>query len=305
MVGAVYFPPDHIQHGISLTLVLALEETFRRVAWPLLVGFHSSNISHPSSELQNSGASTSLSNLSDKDRDLLRRDSTRSVLNKYKSRCLETANDEARDNDNTMPGNAKDLLQVLESVLEAPQRFGSIRYFQGLHDVAGVLLLNLVDNRLATAVLQRLCRSHFREALRDDDFVSLLAFLKATLLPLLHKFDPELHNILSSDEVMLPTIVLPWMITWCLHDIDDSQVSSRLVDALLCGHSTFILYLVIALLIAGRNEILKCNLDDDDDPMIVIMTTKALSSKIVSDYFDHGNDGFSAQELIDSALIFL
>ena len=134
--------------------------------------------------------------------------------------------------------------------------------------------------------------------------MSLLSFLKATLLPLLHKFDPDLHDILSSDEVMLPTIILPWIISWCLHDITDPLVSSRLVDALLCGHSTFVLYFVISLLIAGRNEILNSNLDDDD-PMMIIMTTKGLVSKIVSDYSEHDGYGFPAQELIDNALILL
>lgn len=256
--------------------------------------------------MQNSGVSIPLSNLSDKDRDLLRRDSTRSVLNKYKSCCSKHTNDKVFGYGNKgMPGKAEDLLQVLESVLEVPPRCGSMRYFQGLHDVAGILLLNLADNRLASTLLRRLCHSHFREALRDDDFVSLLSFLKATLLPLLHKFDPELHNILSPDEVMLPTVVLPWIITWCLHDIADPQTSSRLVDALLCGHSTFVLYFVIALLVAGRNDILNCNLDDDDDPMIIVMTTKGLSSKIVSDYCNHDDFGFSVQELIDNALMLL
>ena len=297
--------------SLILTMLRALTATFRRIAWPLLVGLQVNNdnnrsgISHASSESQSTGAPMPLSNLSVMDRDLLRLDSTRSVLNKYIVRCPEDAKKEAGDKGSKLvQDKAKDLLQVLESVLGIPPRCGSMRYFQGMHDIVGVVLLNLADNLLATVVVRRLCHSHFREALRDDDFVSLLSFLKATLLPLLHKFDPDLHDILSSDEVMLPTIILPWIISWCLHDITDPLVSSRLVDALLCGHSTFVLYFVISLLIAGRNEILNSNLDDDD-PMMIIMTTKGLVSKIVSDYSEHDGYGFPAQELIDNALILL
>lgn len=296
---------------IILTTFLALKATFRRVAWPLLVGLQgcdnnsSSDDIPPSSELQSIGAPIRRSNLSDIDRDLLRLDSTRSVLNKYEGHCLDEAKEEASDKGSEpMQDKAKDLLQVLESVLEIPPRCGSMRYFQGMHDIVGVFLLNLADNLVATAVVRRLCHSHFREALRDDDFVSLLSFLEATLLPLLHKFDPELHDILSLDEVMLPTIILPWMISWCLHDITDPLVSSRLVDALICGHSTFVLYFVVSLLIAGRSEILNSNLDDDD-PMMIVMTTKGLISKIVSDYSEPDGYGFPAQAVIDNALVLL
>lgn len=297
---------------IILTTFLALKATFRRVAWPLLVGLQgcdnnsSSGDIHPSSVLQSTGAPIRRSNLSDIDRDLLRLDSTRSVLNKYRGNCLDEAKEEEASDKGSKPmqDKAKDLLQVLESVLEIPPRCGSMRYFQGMHDIVGVFLLNLADNLVATAVVRRLCHSHFREALRDDDFVSLLSFLEATLLPLLHKFDPELHDILSLDEVMLPTIILPWMISWCLHDITDPLVSSRLVDALICGHSTFVLYFVVSLLIAGRSEILNSNLDDDD-PMMIAMTTKGLVSKIVSDFSEPDGYGFPAQAVIDNALVLL
>ena len=188
--------------------------------------------------------------------------------------------------------------------MEKPSRYGSIHYFQGLHDIAGALLYNLRDISLATAVLQRLCQSHFREALRDDDFISLLAFLNATVLPLLHMFDPELHDVLSAEEVMLPSLVLPWVITWCLHDIVDPQISSRLVDAFLCGHSTFILYFVVALLTRQRADILSCNLEDED-PMMIVLTVKGLSSKIMSDFANDDDVGISAHNLIDDALVYM
>ena len=221
----------------------------------------------------------------------MRRDASRSVLGKYSMQKDDTS---------------QDLRHVLESVLEKPTRYGTLQYYQGLHDIAGVLLYNLKDKVVATLVLQRLCQSHFREALRDDNFVSLLSFLQTVVLPLLHKFDPELHDFVAAEDVMLLTIILPWMITWCLHDLTDPLVASRLVDAFLCGHSTFVLYVVVALIVRYREEILNCMLEDDD-PMMIVMTLKGLSSKIVSDYSDDKGDeaGISAQELIDDALVFM
>lgn len=249
--------------------------------------------------------------LSDRDRDLLRHDSSRSVLNKYNQQFSGEGSEDYMcsfpcfhfDTD-TRTHKSQDLLHVLESALEKPARYGSMHYFQGLHDIAAVLLYNLGETVITTAVLQRLCRSHFREALADDDFLSLLAFLKATVLPLLLMIDPELHDVLACEEVMLPSLVLPWVITWCIHDIADPQVSSRLVDAFLCGHSTFILYFILALLTRHRAEILSCTLEDDD-PMMIVLTVKGLSSKIVSDFANVDDVAISAQSLIDEALVYM
>jgi hypothetical protein len=288
---------------------LLTEETLRRKAWPLLAGLPNATIITPSPKRHKYQEIPTA--LSDSVRALLRHDSSRSVLNKYNQQITHDASNDHLgtcpcfhfDND-TWANKSQDLLRVLESVLEKPSRYGSMHYFQGLHDIAGVLLYNLGETGITTAVLQRLCRSHFREALGDDDFVSLLAFLKATVLPLLLMIDPELHDVLACEEVMLPSLVIPWVITWCLHDIADPQVSSRLVDAFLCGHSTFILYFVLALLTRHRADILCCNIEDDD-PMMIVLTVKGLSSKIMSDFADIDDGGISAQSLIDDALAYM
>jgi Rab-GTPase-TBC domain len=294
-------------------LLKYIKASLRQTAWPLLVGltdryslhpFHwkYTNYFHYIQKLR-SYPSNTLSVLSDRDRDLMRRDSTRSVLCRYYTNefSLELLHQESQQK--ILSKKSQELCQVLEMVFEKPTVLGSIHYFQGLHDIAAVMLYNLDDTILTSRILERLCRSHFRETLKDDKFVALKSFLDATLLPLLKKFDTGLYDILSPDEVMLPNIILPWILTWCLHDLENPIIASRLMDALFCGHSTFILYLVVALLMAGRNQILNCSINDDEDCHInVIMTIKGMTSMLVSDYTESTEGKIQIQSLIDDAL---
>jgi hypothetical protein len=272
----------------------------RKKAWLLLVGI--STAQSPQLLLQMDSVA---SNISEKDRGLMSLDSGRASFSKFDFDLIDNDdNDKGALSSNATGEQA--LLQILESTMEVKPRYGTMQYYQGLHDVAGVLLYNLGDADVATGVLRQLCASHFREALRDDNFASLLSFLQSYFLPLLHKLDAELHDVLSGEEVMLPAIIFPWIITWFTHDLCDPRISSRLVDALLCGHSTFTIYLAMALLIRNREEIISCALEYEDEPMMVATTLKTFSSKIVSDYNDSGEQsGIPAQHLIDDALSYM
>lgn len=270
----------------------------RRKAWPLLVGASSDTSSAVPDSPPLLRHEPPLA-LSETDRGLIRRDSSRSSLAKFDAALIHGG----------QPGTSitgKDaeqcLLQILESTLEAAPQYGTMHYYQGLHDIAAVLWYNLGDVSVATSILRQLCHSHLREALRDDHFGALLSFLKSSLLPLLKQFDSELHDILVDDDVMLPSLVFPWIITWFTHDLSDPRVSSRLVDALLCGHSSFVLYLALALLVRHKDQIMDAYYMEDGDPMMVAMLVKTLSSKIGWDY---SKTGVSAQVLIDDALEFM
>ena len=80
------------------------------------------------------------------------------------------------------------LSRVIRGVLAT--RPGECRYYQGLHDVAAVLLL--VCDEAAPAALDRLVVGHLRDAVRGGGLDSVLETLR--LLPhLIAVADPELH----------------------------------------------------------------------------------------------------------------
>lgn len=184
------------------------------------------------------------SSLNEKELELICCDAGRSVLFRYHKQshdsdesttCLPTGESSAQQ-DLSYSDQQQQLTNVLVSTLATGNT--KLHYYQGLHDIAGVLLYNLRDEQIASAILSRLCRVHLRDALRED-LRSLTSFLNAVLLPLLESVDKELHDLLHESGLEASTAILPWIITWFSHDIHNEQVASRLVDAFLSSHPLF------------------------------------------------------------------
>jgi hypothetical protein len=108
------------------------------------------------------------------------------------------------------------LAQLLTRVCDGD----CVHYYQGLHDVAAVLLLALDDDALATACLRALVA----DALRPFVQASMAAAVAAleTLGPLLRTADARVATAVS---VVPPFFALPWVLTWFAH------VAPRLTDA--------------------------------------------------------------------------
>jgi Rab-GTPase-TBC domain len=211
----------------------------RRAVWHLLVG------------LDRIDPCQRTSSLNEQELDLIRRDANRSVLFRYyhKRRIADDTTPESttgrhRDRDYFSHDQQQEQQQQLATILSSALSSGGgtknkkLHYYQGLQDIAGVLLYNLQDTDHACAVLQRLCRLHLRDALRED-LTNWMWLLDTVLLPILHSLDQELHDYLLHSGLECSNAILPWLITWFTHDIHDEHVASRLMDVLLSSHALF------------------------------------------------------------------
>lgn len=166
-----------------------------------------------------------------------------------------------------------------------------LRYYQGYHDVACIVLASLGGSgvtgpwqskssssssalsswnrttsspgmELSSAVLLQLSKTHFRDFL-NDDFQALQAILHLSVFPLLALWDRPLHNHLLESGMTSPFFLLSWVLTWFSHEIRDTTVAKRLFDFFIVSHPLMPLYLSVAMLLHphNRREILETEAD--------------------------------------------
>ena len=200
---------------------------------------------------------------------LIRRDANRSVIFQYNKQAASSPcpDDFA----------SKRLASVLEEMIRQDP---SLHYYQGLHDITGVLLHNMEYQRKQTSeIAKQLCKSHLRDAMREN-FGDVIWLLNLFLMPLVERVDPHVHYALQ--ELQTANFVLPWIITWFTHDIYNPVIAGRLADAFLAGHPLLPMYFAIALL---THPVLKETFlqADSDDMATLFVTLKALPKSIDSD----------------------
>mmetsp|Transcript_11805 Transcript_11805/g.33901 ORF Transcript_11805/g.33901 Transcript_11805/m.33901 type:complete len:357 (+) Transcript_11805:790-1860(+) len=227
--------------------------------------------------------------------DLIRRDAGRSVIFRYHT--------EPMTGSPAVPPFASELLaQVLENTIRNGN--SSLHYYQGLHDIAGVVLHNMdyqVD--VTTQILQRISRSHLRDAMREN-FSNINWFLSVLLPPLVEKVDPYVHYSLQIAQVELSTVCLPWMITWFTHDIHDPETAGRLVDAFLSGHPLVPIYFAVALITHPllKQELL--NIDSEDIASIFV-AIKGMPQRLKTSTDGgvlHPHQNVSLQEVLEDCI---
>ena len=261
---------------------------YRQKAWPKLVGLtDDGDVPELIGSLTDSESPYSIRSLSDYESDcnientakgpeidanidLIRRDAGRSVIFRYNSETPDAA-------PLTPPFASERLAQVLENIIK--QGNTSLHYYQGLHDIAGVILHNMdyqVD--AATQILKRISNSHLRDAMREN-FSNINWFLNVLLPPLVERVDRYVHYSLLVSQIELATICLPWMITWFTHDIHHPETAGRLVDAFLSGHPLMPIYFAVALITHPvlKKEIINA---DCDDPSTVFMVVKKMPLRL-------------------------
>jgi len=134
-------------------------------------------------------------------------------------------------------------------------------YYQGLHDVAGVLLLGggpalaplLLRHVLTTGGLPYAtpCGGGIPLALDGLDLV--MAVLRAG--------DPALAAHVQAGG-NAPHWGLSWLLTWFAHDVPDGAVSVRLFDGFLGAHPALPLYVAACLLAEARATVLAADPED-------------------------------------------
>ncbi|KAG1679158.1 hypothetical protein FOA52_000514 [Chlamydomonas sp. UWO 241] len=117
-------------------------------------------------------------------------------------------------------------------------------YFQGLHDVASVLLLGLGSE---AAAFGPLCALVTRGLMRDCTRPGLEPVLQLLQLlwPLLSHADRNLAAQLRASGLP-PYFALGWVLTWFSHDAKTLDHACRLFDAFLAAHPLAPLYLGVA-----------------------------------------------------------
>lgn len=312
----------------ALTKGGLLNDKYRQVAWPKLVGVDTSNrnttasLSRPSNtakvgvnnkQTQNKSSSTALAAAAenlvnnlleipqeekkfeplDACIDMIRRDAGRSVIFRYTmvEEVIEGNDDDQGGKSvmSTMSAAPTYASQRLARVLEAVIRDGKteessavpiIHYYQGLHDIAGVILHTLdYDVHATTQILSCICRTHLRDATREN-FGSVTWTLNVFLPPLVQHVDPHLyHFLVEMAQVDLANLCLPWVITWFTHDLHDADTAGRLVDAFVSSHPLFPMYVCVALLTHPlfQEDLLQA---DCDDPASIFLMIKRMPSTL-------------------------
>ncbi|KAL3900322.1 MAG: hypothetical protein SGARI_006265, partial [Bacillariaceae sp.] len=305
-----------------------LNANYRQQAWPKMVGISSfsktgtkeNTISQSVPDLTRSysgegGGTPTHSNLEQEEEeksaimeasvDMIRRDAGRSVIFRYLRD--DTNNDEGIKNHGKIaPEKASAMLaRVLEGTVkqddqqkQRQQKPGtvtssSLHYYQGLHDIAGVILHNMdYQEGITTQIMRQVSHTHLRDGMREN-FGNITWLLSSVLPPLVEMVDPQVHYVLQVSHVDLGNICLPWVITWFTHDLHDPDKAARLVDAFLSGHPLLPVYFAVALI---SHPILKQELlqVDCDDPSSAFLVIKKMPLVLSLDYGN--NQGVNSEE---------
>ncbi|KAJ9534935.1 hypothetical protein QJQ45_029600, partial [Haematococcus lacustris] len=142
---------------------------------------------------------------------------------------------------------------IIPSEAILPVTSQSVYYYQGLHDVASVLLLVLGSEAAAFPVLQQLVGNQLRDATRAS-LDAVMELLNLTF-PLLEECDPQLASVMKGAELP-PFFALSWTITWWAHDVPRLQDVARLFDLFLAAHPCMPLYLGVAAMCCMRSQLL-------------------------------------------------
>lgn len=132
---------------------------------------------------------------------------------------------------------------------------GPVRYYQGLHDVASVLLL-AVGERAAFPLLCRLATGHLRDCTRPSlhSIIQIMPLME----PILAVLDPELLRHLRAVGIS-PLVALSWFLTWFAHDLGAGHPGvARLFDLFMASHPLMPLYAGAAALVSQRGALLAC-----------------------------------------------
>jgi len=134
----------------------------------------------------------------------------------------------------------QDLEDMIQAILV---RNPDLHYYQGFHDICAVLLIVLMDDKLAFAVAEAIAQRQLRTAMQEtlEPVVQQLVLM----FKLLYHVDLELFDLLRQLEIPV-YFALSWHITWFAHDVDDPIVRSRLFDAFIASSPLLPIYVSTA-----------------------------------------------------------
>jgi hypothetical protein len=165
---------------------------------------------------------------------------------------------------------------ALSSCSSAALSSSRVYYYQGMHDVAAVLLF-VAGEASAARLLRALARRHLRDATRAT--LAPAAEALALLYPLIGAADPELARYIAGEggpALESPLFALSWTLTWFAHDVPALPQAARLFDLFLAGHPLMPLYVAAAAARRGRAAVLACGAGGGDEAYAALRRLRVL-----------------------------
>jgi hypothetical protein len=130
---------------------------------------------------------------------------------------------------------------------------------QGLHDIAGVLLLILGKDQ-AIVALERLALLFLRDFMLPT-MAGTLVHLQ--LLPILiQREDPLLAQFLIKAGISDPFFAVSWVLTWFAHNLNNLESASRMLDLFLASNPIMPVYVAVIMVLQRRDEVMALPADD-------------------------------------------
>ncbi|GAA5848531.1 hypothetical protein JCM9279_006594 [Rhodotorula babjevae] len=230
-----------------------VDDELRRRVWPALLGC---DIKGKQRAIDGDGAYDAAAVLAA----LPERDDERQVRLDI-ARSLVNYPQDVRDED-------RDGLRVkLETaILTVLRRHPALHYFQGYHDIASILLLVLRDEALVAATAERLSLHRIRDNM-GAGLEPTLGYLRL-VDRIVEQADYELYRIVNQAASM-PFFALSWVLTLFSHDLESVAVIARLFDFLLAHNPVMVCYLVVAILLVKKDDLVDVASTCEDDPAMI------------------------------------
>ncbi|KAH3676175.1 hypothetical protein WICMUC_002197 [Wickerhamomyces mucosus] len=163
-------------------------------------------------------------------------------------------------------------IRLKKLIIKVLRNYPHLSYYQGYHDISGVVLLMLDDDEMAYRALTRLTLVFLRDFMMPDIKYSLNML---NLIPELIKLlDSELYEKLDLAQIQ-PIFALSPIITLYSHDFQDLQLVELVFKEMVSQKTIFIsLYIFASLVVQKKKEILKTlELNSDFEKSDVIHNT--------------------------------
>ncbi|GAA5966263.1 hypothetical protein JCM3765_002578 [Sporobolomyces pararoseus] len=234
-------------------------DELRRLVWPLILGCDI--------EGKRKGDDKSLEELpAREDERQVKLDIARSLIN-YPPNVSERERDDLR-------------LRLERAILTVLRKHPALQYFQGYHDIVSILLLTLDDDDLLASTTEQMSLHRIRDSM-GPGLEPTLGYLKLAHR-LIQRVDPEMYSLVNQAASM-PFFALSWALTLFSHDLYEVAVIARLFDFLLAHNPAMISYLVVAILLTKKEDLVECLDQEDNDPAMVHSVLSQLPNLVLSE----------------------